>query len=51
MDPVNFIGAVLFLGLLIFVHESGHFVAAKAFGVRVITFSFGFGRRLLGLTH
>jgi regulator of sigma E protease len=40
---------VIVLGLLIFFHELGHFLAAKAFGVRVVTFSFGFGPRLLGL--
>lgn len=31
------------LGILIFVHELGHFVAAKACGVRVLKFSLGFG--------
>jgi len=40
---------IIVLGLLIFFHELGHFLAAKAFGVRVVTFSFGFGPRLLGL--
>ena len=42
------LAAVLFLGILIFVHEAGHFLAAKAFGVGVDVFSFGFGRRLAG---
>jgi regulator of sigma E protease len=37
------------LPLMIFVHELGHFLAAKAFGVRVLTFSFGFGKRLFGV--
>jgi len=36
------------LGFLIFVHESGHFFMAKLFGVRVLVFSFGFGKRLTG---
>jgi regulator of sigma E protease len=36
------------LGVIIFVHEFGHFITAKAFGMRVFIFSFGFGRRLLG---
>lgn len=35
------------LGLLILVHEFGHFLAAKRTGVRVEKFSLGFGRRLL----
>src|SRR5271157_3987374 len=38
---------VLVLGLMIFVHELGHFLAAKFFGVRVLVFSLGFGKRLL----
>ena len=40
--------ASLFLGILIFVHELGHFLVAKAFRVGVPVFSFGFGRRLFG---
>lgn len=39
---------VLVLGAMIFIHEAGHFFAAKGFGVRVLTFSFGFGKRLFG---
>ncbi|MBI5585317.1 MAG: RIP metalloprotease RseP [Deltaproteobacteria bacterium] len=40
---------IVVLGLLIFFHELGHFLAAKSFGVRVIRFSFGLGPRLLGI--
>jgi regulator of sigma E protease len=29
---------VIVLGVMVFVHEAGHFLAAKAFGVRVLTF-------------
>ncbi|RPI50821.1 MAG: RIP metalloprotease RseP, partial [Acidobacteria bacterium] len=36
------------LGVLIFVHELGHFVAARRVGVRVLKFSLGFGPRLVG---
>jgi regulator of sigma E protease len=39
---------VLVLGVIIFFHEFGHFITAKAFGMRVYIFSFGFGRRLFG---
>ena len=39
---------VAVLGLIIFFHEFGHFITAKAFGMRVFIFSFGFGRRLVG---
>jgi len=41
-------GAVLVLGVMILVHEFGHFAAAKLLGVRVEVFSIGFGKRLLG---
>ena len=37
---------VLVLGILVFVHELGHFMMARRIGVRVITFSLGFGRKL-----
>jgi len=37
------------LGIMIFVHEWGHFIAAKLCGVRVDVFSFGFGPRLFGM--
>jgi len=36
------------LGIMILVHEFGHYAAAKWFGVRVEVFSIGFGRRLAG---
>jgi len=42
------IGFVLVLGILILVHEWGHFVVARFFGVRVDVFSIGFGPRLFG---
>ena len=35
------------LGVLIFVHELGHFIMARRIGVRVLTFSLGFGPKLL----
>jgi regulator of sigma E protease len=38
---------ILVLGVLIFVHELGHFLAARRIGVRVLTFSLGFGPKLL----
>jgi len=39
--------ALLVLSLLIFFHELGHFVAARAFGVKVEVFSIGFGKKIL----
>ena len=41
------IAFVFVLGVLIFVHELGHFLAARRIGVRVITFSLGFGPKIL----
>ena len=35
------------LGVLVFVHELGHFLAARRIGVRVLTFSLGFGPKLI----
>jgi regulator of sigma E protease len=46
--PTNILAFVLVLGTLIFVHEAGHFFVAKLFRVRVLVFSFGFGKRLFG---
>ena len=41
--------AALGIGFLIFVHELGHFLAARLAGVRVEVFSLGFGPRLAGV--
>jgi regulator of sigma E protease len=38
---------ILVLGVLIFVHELGHFLMARRIGVRVLVFSLGFGPKLL----
>lgn len=43
------ISVTIVLGIMIFVHEWGHFIAAKLCGVRVDVFSFGFGTRLWGV--
>ncbi len=40
---------VIVLGLLVFVHEAGHFIAAKRSGMQVHEFGFGFPPRLIGL--
>ena len=44
----DLLGVLIVLGTLVFVHEFGHYAAAKFFGVRVEVFSLGFGKRLLG---
>jgi regulator of sigma E protease len=38
---------VVVLGILVFIHELGHFIAAKMCGIRVLTFSLGFGTPLV----
>jgi regulator of sigma E protease len=45
---VDLVYFVVLVGALIFVHELGHFVWAKAFGVKVLRFSVGFGPKLIG---
>jgi regulator of sigma E protease len=42
------VSMLIVLGVLVLVHEFGHFAVAKLFGVRVETFSIGFGKRLFG---
>jgi len=42
---------VIGVGLLIFIHEAGHFLAARWAGVRVLAFSLGFGPEMFGFTR
>ncbi len=42
---------LLILGLLVFVHEAGHFVAAKRSGAQVLEFGFGFPPRIVGVRY
>jgi regulator of sigma E protease len=44
---VDLLYFVLLVSSLIFIHESGHFAFAKIFGVKVLTFSIGFGPKIL----
>jgi len=44
------IAFIFVFSILIFFHEFGHFIAAKASGVRVYKFAFGFGPRILAFT-
>jgi regulator of sigma E protease len=43
--------AIVVLGVLIFVHELGHFLVAKRAGVSVLKFSLGFGPKIAGFTR
>ncbi|MEK6613315.1 MAG: site-2 protease family protein, partial [Candidatus Binatota bacterium] len=45
---VAIVAALVGLGILIIIHELGHFLVAKKTGVGVLTFSIGFGPKLLG---
>jgi len=47
---LTIIAFIFVFSILIFFHEFGHFIAAKASGVRVYKFAFGFGPRILGFT-
>jgi len=42
---------VVVLGILVFVHELGHYLAAKTVGVKVRNFSIGFGKEIFGFTR
>lgn len=53
--PVDFLAAyllpfVLVLSVLVFVHEWGHYIIARLCGVKVETFSIGFGKEIFGWT-
>lgn len=45
---ISIASVIVLLGVLIFVHELGHFLAAKRAGVGVLKFSLGFGPRVIG---
>ena len=46
----NTVFFIIFLGVLVTVHELGHFLVAKACNVKVLKFSIGFGPRIFGFT-
>lgn len=48
---ISILQAGLGIGLLIFVHELGHYLAARLAGVRVEVFSLGFGQRVFGFVR
>src|SRR5918992_5277543 len=43
----NILAFIFVIGVLVFVHELGHFLMARRIGVRVLTFSLGFGPKIL----
>ena len=44
------LGFLSVITLVVFVHELGHFSAGRLFGVKIESFSIGFGREILGFT-
>ena len=48
---VSAIAFIILIGIMVVVHEFGHFAMAKLFGVRVEAFSVGFGPRLFGIKY
>ena len=45
---ITLISFIILLSILIFVHEFGHFIAARIAGVGVLKFSLGFGPKIIG---
>ncbi|MBA3013358.1 MAG: RIP metalloprotease RseP [Proteobacteria bacterium] len=43
----SIVSFIIVLGVLIFVHEFGHFITAKFFGIKVLKFSLGFGPKII----
>ncbi len=47
---ITVVAGILMLGVLVFIHELGHFCVAKLAGVKVLKFSLGFGPRIVSRT-
>jgi len=48
---VSIVAFIILIGVMVVVHELGHFIVAKLCGVRVEAFSVGFGPRLFGVKY
>ena len=48
MELLSILVVAMGIGMLIFIHEGGHYICARLIGVRVQVFSLGFGPRLFG---
>jgi regulator of sigma E protease len=51
LSPAAILEFLVVLGVMVLVHEFGHFAVAKLCGIRVETFSIGMGKRLFGYRH
>ncbi|HOR42909.1 MAG TPA: site-2 protease family protein, partial [Atribacterota bacterium] len=47
---ITILSFLFVLGIAILFHEFGHFIVAKVAGIRVFTFSLGFGPKVAGIT-
>ena len=50
LDPLGLPAFLFVITLVVFFHELGHFLVARAFGVKVDVFSVGFGQEIVGWT-
>ena len=50
MNPLYIVLAILIFGMLIFVHEAGHYIFARIFRVKIYEFSIGMGPKLISRT-
>lgn len=50
MKPLNILLAIFIFGILIFIHEFGHYITARIFGVTIKEFSIGMGPKMLTYT-
>lgn len=48
MSGFSIVAGIIVLGVLVFIHELGHFLVAKWLGVGVLKFSVGFWKKLVG---
>ncbi len=49
MNPLYILLAILFFGVLIFIHELGHFIVARLCGVKILEFAIGMGPKLFSV--
>ncbi|MDD4237206.1 MAG: RIP metalloprotease RseP [Desulfotomaculaceae bacterium] len=47
---LTFVASIFVFGLLVLIHELGHFIVAKMVGIKVMEFSLGFGPKVAGVT-
>lgn len=48
---INILLLILVIGILVFVHELGHYIAARMIGVKVFEFALGFGPKVISKRH